>query len=106
MWADLDEPGGLDAARILAGRLVGLGGLPSIERVGAGADTGVAGAGFAPLDAAAVVAYAADLERDGPAVVGSAPLGVGDLRPHRGLKKEPPWATAATARTRGGGQES
>ena len=65
VWADLDEPDGLKAAGVLAGRVVVLGGVSWIERVGVGADPGEAGAPFPPLDAAAVESYAGDLERDG-----------------------------------------
>ena len=65
VWADLDEPDGIKAAGVLAGRVVVLGGVSWIERVGVGADPGEAGAPFPPLDAAAVESYAGDLERDG-----------------------------------------
>ena len=66
VWADLDVHGkGLEAARILAGRVVGLGGSVAVERIGAGKDPGEAGAAFGELDAEAFEAYAADLERDG-----------------------------------------
>ena len=47
---------GLEAARILAGRVDGLGGKAFIERVGSGNDPGEAGAAFGELDAAAVEA--------------------------------------------------
>ncbi len=65
VWADLDEPDGIEAAGVLAGRVVVLGGVSWIERVGVGADPREAGAPFPPLDAAAVESYAGDLERDG-----------------------------------------
>ena len=66
VWADLDHDGqGEAASRILANLVVALGGHASIERVGVGEDPGAAGAPFAPLDAATVEDYAADLERDG-----------------------------------------
>ena len=46
VWADLDEPDGIKAAGVLAGRVVVLGGVSWIERVGVGADRGEAGAPF------------------------------------------------------------
>ena len=66
VWADLDHDGqGEAASRVLANLVVALGDHASIERVGVGEDPGAAGAPFAPLDAATVEDYAADLERDG-----------------------------------------
>ena len=73
VWADLDEPDGIEAAGVLAGRVVVLGGVSWIERVGVGADPGEAGAPFPPLDAAAVESYAGDLERDGLLLIPARP---------------------------------
>ena len=70
---DLDEPDGIEAAGVLAGRVVVLGGVSWIERVGVGADPGEAGAPFPPLDAAAVESYAGDLERDGLLLIPARP---------------------------------
>ena len=63
IWADRDGPG-LKAARLLAGRVVALGGLAPSANVAAGSDPGDAGVDFAPLDWAVVNTMADDLEAD------------------------------------------
>ena len=65
VWADVDGPG-LEAARLLAQHVRGLGGRNvTVERVGAGGDPAEAGAPFEDVDELTRQDYAADLRRDG-----------------------------------------
>ena len=64
VWPTLDEAG-IEAARTLTRRVARLGGVSGIKRVVNGTTPADAGGPFAPLDAAAVESYAADLERGG-----------------------------------------